>query len=426
MQPRNTENAKKVVPAPKDASVPAPAATPGFAALVVELNTALDIHGAAPGIRNAINKFTASVLDLYSKDVKKGIQQTTTGTSSNTSFRPAVSYASAARATGPEHQPSPKELRELLVRCPKGVEFDKNRILHQVNTKLQPATNGGKFDAARQLPSGDVILVADTAETKTRALACAKSWENAIGPKASIAPKRYAVLVHGLRTTSFPNEAQEENKTLLMTQNPSAKGLGNIVKTTWRKRTLRLKKKHSSLLVDCDTPELANHLINSGIVLNDELHDTELFDSKCLITRCYKCQGYGHTAVHCRKPAACSVCSSSKHGHMQCKHTAKPNEHRCANCGEGHAAGHQACAVHQMELRRVEAARAARPRLFAVLPGGTSRRVVLPTTGKRPLPTSTPTPTRTPSAPSRRRFVSPEHEDTEMVSSDDDLTQNDN
>lgn len=127
MPPKRKNTATKAAPAPKGATPPVPAAESSFAIFVTELNTALDEHEATTGIRNALGKFTASVADLYARKVKS-MQETLSQVAASTATAvqskssppsPApASYASAAGATS--HHSSPKELRELRVRCPEG------------------------------------------------------------------------------------------------------------------------------------------------------------------------------------------------------------------------------------------------------------------------------------------------------------------
>lgn len=49
------------------------------------------------------------------------------------------------------------------------------------------------------------------------------------------------------------------------------------------------------------------------------------------VTRCYKCQGFGHTSKYCRSTTdICGHCSEGNHSYKECKNTAKPAT--CANC----------------------------------------------------------------------------------------------
>lgn len=50
------------------------------------------------------------------------------------------------------------------------------------------------------------------------------------------------------------------------------------------------------------------------------------------VTRCYKCQGYGHTSAVCRRETEiCGHCAMEGHGYKQCPN--KAEEAKCYNCG---------------------------------------------------------------------------------------------
>ncbi|KAL0269068.1 UNVERIFIED_CONTAM: hypothetical protein PYX00_010804 [Menopon gallinae] len=53
----------------------------------------------------------------------------------------------------------------------------------------------------------------------------------------------------------------------------------------------------------------------------------------CSITRCYKCQRYGHVAKHCRSQETCGHCAEEGHNRKSCPHLEKPAS--CANCQRG-------------------------------------------------------------------------------------------
>ena len=58
------------------------------------------------------------------------------------------------------------------------------------------------------------------------------------------------------------------------------------------------------------------------------------------VTRCYKCQKFGHIAARCRKETdTCPVCAGP-HKYTDC--TNKDNK-KCANCGEPHSASYKEC-----------------------------------------------------------------------------------
>lgn len=127
---------------------------------------------------------------------------------------------------------------------------------------------------------------------------------------------KFPVWVHGVRVSSLDNNKQAEEK--LYKLNP---GLSQyrIARFQWRKRSLRLNKKVSSVILEMESPEGANHLIEEGLYWENEVKQVALFDPRCLVTQCYNCQGYGHAAKHCRSKMKCGYCGAGGHNHDGCE-----------------------------------------------------------------------------------------------------------
>ncbi|KZZ89035.1 FAD binding domain protein [Ascosphaera apis ARSEF 7405] len=350
-------------PGPPSATPKPPTSSPNtLASLATALQDRLLALGADSAVYAAVTAYTASVADWALSQVNRLPAAPATATPSPSA---PASYAAALQA--PPKPLTTKEQRELLVRRPKDPQFNGSAVLAAVNARLRPLVSGS-FVGVRALPSGDLIFIADSATTKTAAERTVSQWQSALGDQATVQPKRYTVLVHGVRTSLLPNNAQAANVEALYTANPRLRLQVQILRTWWRKRVERLGKKYSSILLDVATAEQANRLINDGLALDNQIHDVELFDSKCLLTRCFNCQGYNHTATNCRKPRACRLCGSAAHAEDSCRHTEKPDRHKCVNCRGKHPAGHTDCPAHTAELKHVAAARASKSRFFAVAP----------------------------------------------------------
>jgi hypothetical protein len=292
---------------------------------------------------------------------------------------PTNSYASAVRAGLQQPVPSPKpiplrDLREIYIQradvCATDIAKPLDCIIRDVNNEFA-RFNIGRILNARKLQSGDLVLLADSSDTKRRAEAKKEEWLDAIGMGAGVKLKRHTVYVHSVKVDSFDMAKQEQGIQKIYEQNPAIKGKVQILRFHWRRHVLRQKKAWSALLIDIASPQGGNNLIEEGLVLDGELKDVELFDALCLVTRCYNCQGYGHSARFCRRPQRCGHCAAPGHDTGACPVKGQKAKRRCANCQLEHGAGSPSCATQQRELARAQRAREAKPRLFMVPALGT-------------------------------------------------------
>ena len=302
-------------------------------------------------------------------------------------------YAAALRANTTQTKPVPlRDLREIRIQranlTPEEAGRPSDAVLRDINNKF--ANLGiGRILGARQLPSGDLVLLADSSDTKVRAEARKAEWLEVASTKAELRRKKYTVLVHGVSVADFDNQRQEEGRRKIYDQNPVIRGQVEVLHTHWRKRILRLKKTTSSLLVDVASPEGANVLIREGLVLGGELKEVELFDAQCLATRCYNCQRYGHHAKGCRSPQRCGLCAAPGHTGENCQFKGQGPKMRCVNCAGQHMSGDGRCPKQAEEADRVRQAREVRPQYFATPKEGIPPPVAvqyfdtIQTTGKR-------------------------------------------
>lgn len=76
-----------------------------------------------------------------------------------------------------------------------------------------------------------------------------------------------------------------------------------------------------------------------------------------LVSRCYKCQRFGHIAKYCKSPIQCGFCASSAHEGKECPDRENNLKHKCANCARNgakefnHHAASDSCPIYQHRMR---------------------------------------------------------------------------
>jgi hypothetical protein len=133
----------------------------------------------------------------------------------------------------------------------------------------------GKVLAARKLPSGDVVITADTEDTK-RQLEKDGSWLSAVGQAAQVNCRKFPVMVHGMKV-SVDCSDQKEAIRQIMGQNAQLQNRVEILRVQWPKRAAKLSKASSHLLLHLASPEQVNILVDEGLLFHSELRQCELY-----------------------------------------------------------------------------------------------------------------------------------------------------
>ena len=78
------------------------------------------------------------------------------------------------------------------------------------------------------------------------------------------------------------------------------------------------------------------------------------------VTRCFKCQRYGHIAARCENIVICSLCGVEGHGWQSPECSANKNKKEgvtvkpsCVNCKGEHQTGSRTCTFYKEEKRRL-------------------------------------------------------------------------
>jgi hypothetical protein len=167
-------------------------------------------------------------------------------------------------------------------------------------------------------------------------------------------------MVHSVRTNRVKTADQEKAIAELQAQNPQLKNKVKFLKLTWKTKTLKSGKPYGPLLTDVETPDEANIMVEEGLLHGKEPKECEIFGSECNMTQCYKCQGYGHIAVTCRKPQTCANCAKEYHS-GGCPTLDDPSKHFCCDCKGKHHTWDRACPVRRAEAEPAAAAYKTRP-----------------------------------------------------------------
>lgn len=263
------------------------------------------------------------------------------------------------------------------------------KIVAAVNAKLGDGAKGTVV-AARKLPSGDIVLTTDSADTKNQ-LVKETSWAAALGAQARVIRTRFTVMAKHVAKDAINFEDQKTAIAKIMEQNPRIHGVVEILRVGQYKRGVQTGTRAGTIIIDVASPRQANRLIHEGLLLQGMFHDVEVFHRDCLIIRCYQCQQFGHTAKFCRSALRCGFCAGKGHSDDRCPVRSEGGPSRCVNCGGAHPAWAGMCSSMQQSRERAVQAYNNRPTRFAIPklnPEGPSEDsnsgwITVPMTGKR-------------------------------------------
>ena len=279
------------------------------------------------------------------------------------------SYAQAAQKAIPSQIPlAPRTLREVLVHPGNQTPDMANRTHVQLFQALQdrlPSPFNKQVRAVRKLPSGDILISTESQEAKSF-LEKDSTWITTIFTKEAIVqPKRFPILVHGVRTSDIQPEDLSKTCQAIQSSNPSLSKQITILRAYWSKKAISQKKLVTSLHLDLATPEQANLLIENGLVLGHRLHEVEPFLADTVIAQCFKCFGYGHQARVCKNKAVCGACGG-QHERRACSIPEQLLKPRCCNCQGSHPAWASICSKRQEVAKKAREAWISRPGKYEI------------------------------------------------------------
>ena len=184
--------------------------------------------------------------------------------------------------------------------------------------------------AAQKLKSGDIaIYIANAGETKK--LLENNCWTEVLGRKAKSITRTFGVVAHAVRVDSIDLAHKKITMEKIRAKN-AASIPGLVIKWIGWLTNLSPGKKESLLVIECKTALQANGAIDEGLAIGAELHRCTLYNAACKQKQCFKCQQYGHIAIHCTNTPACGYCAAG-HSTKDCK---KESAKKCVLCSGPH------------------------------------------------------------------------------------------
>ena len=258
--------------------------------------------------------------------------------------------------------------RQLLIRV-RNEEEQRNigetaeEILRELKDTRTQRQEVEQLETARRLRSGDLLIQATTVDAKED-LEKNTAWLTERYTSASVIRKTYPVIAHGIKVEGTNTSAWPEVRKRLKRDNQRSHPDLEIIGIRWLSNAYKTKK-YSSLVLDLPTPEIADALILNGIVDAKETKSVERYDQAASLTRCYKCQEYGHIARTCKNEVRCAECNQT-HDTRTHKEIAPAATLGCAACGKkgkGHTAYDADCPF-KTKMRKCTARRLAKKRPF--------------------------------------------------------------
>ena len=125
-------------------------------------------------------------------------------------------------------------------------------------------------------------------------------------------------------------------------------------------------KRDGSLVVSLATPEMADGVIQRGLIEAGIMKLAERFEPKGSLLQCHNCQEYGHMYKLCLNPTRCAVCSG-KHSTRDHKEQAPETVEACAACNKnGHPSWSPTCPVRMKERHKATQKKANMAPLYGI------------------------------------------------------------
>jgi hypothetical protein len=125
------------------------------------------------------------------------------------------------------------------------------------------------------------------------------AWLEQMSLSAKVLPDLYPVLVHRVCISKVDTTKKAEAARDLESQNVSLYPGLCIKQLSWPRGIQKSEKLSLSLTIFLTSPEMANRVIEQGLVESREVKMVERFQTGCGLVQCFKCCVYRHIAKHC-------------------------------------------------------------------------------------------------------------------------------
>ena len=219
--------------------------------------------------------------------------------------------------------------------------------LSHIEKLLDSRRNGPVVQNVRHENDKMFIKFGSSEEMEKAKALCRKPEAKKVFTSVEAVPRLYPVLAHNVDQNKFAT-----GDALMEDIN---KEVGNKAIHGHVKKVILFKKNPNSVFNTAklliDSRQIRDNLITRGRLYTSKSDSFRVdpVDPNREVTRCFKCQRYGHRASACQsKQIRCGKCAGS-HGTKECNN---PNNRSCVNCGENHQSGSLSCRVQRAEVER--------------------------------------------------------------------------
>lgn len=236
-------------------------------------------------------------------------------------------------------------------------------IAHTSLQKAKPAAHLAHdlrlFETPALMQSGDLkVFVHAQHRIALDSLSEITTWAQSLEEEVWSRLPSYKIVIHNMEAQNIDmtDNASMIRSVELLT-NPNT-GNGKLFESPSDIKRLRWSNEYRAneqlvfLVLELVKREQANEVLEQGIYWGGRHHQCEILELDHLLTRCNRCEHYGHKTVFCRGPLRCERCSGH-HATLYCQ-----NVHfRCPACAGPHSVQDPSCPAKMAIKNRIRQTR---------------------------------------------------------------------